>query len=125
MFNYGHSVDSIEISTDTNGDYLKVFVDEKGIEFAKKRWSDTKKVQSKKELKNKDIFSEVSGKKKVKEIIKESKNKDMEDDIEISMGKIVYVRSSEEPYKFIPAWEYTLDSGEIIHINYLNGEEIK
>ena len=39
--------------------------------------------------------------------------------------RIVYVRSTEGSNKYIPAWEYKLDSGELIHIDYVSGNEIK
>ena len=125
MFNYAHSLDGVEISSDLNGDYIKVFVDKKGIEYVKKRWTNLEQKISKKQMKNKKVITALLGKEKVKELIKNSKNKDIEYQVKISSGKIVYVRSAVNLAKYIPAWEYELDSGELIHIDCINGNVIK
>ncbi len=125
MFNYGHSLDGIDITSDLNGDYLKVFVNKKGIEYVKKRWTSIETIKSKKQLGDKKVINVLIGKEKVKELVNKSKNREIANQIKISSGKIVYVRNAKNPNKYIPAWEYELDSGELIHVDCISGDIVE
>lgn len=125
MFNYGHSLDGIDITSDLNGDYLKVFVNKKGIEYVKKRWTNIETIKSKKQLGDKKVINVLIGKEKVKELVNKSKNREIANQIKISSGKIVYVRNAKNPNKYIPAWEYELDSGELIHVDCISGDIVE
>lgn len=123
MLNYGHSIEGINISAGDNGDYIKVFVNKKGIEYIKEQWSDCK-IQSQKKLDDIKVNS-LTAKDIIRQKLKQSDaNRELADIVNIKSGKIVYVRDTFVPNKFIPAWEYEV-GGTLMHIDCMSGEVIE
>ena len=120
MYNYGHAIQGLQISTDGNGDYIKVFVGKDGIEEVNAQWSKIK-VEGKKSSQQIQV-NEAKGKEHIRKKLKESdKNAHIVDKVSISNGRLVYVRSSKDSSKYVPAWEYEV-GGTLMHVECVSGE---
>lgn len=120
MYNYGHAIKGLRVSTRSNGDYIKVFVGKDGIEQVDAQWSNIK-VEGKKSLQQIKV-NEEKGKEKIRKKLRESdRNADIADEVDISNGRLVYVRSSKDSNKYVPAWEYEV-GGTLMHVECVSGE---